>query len=41
MPFTAGSFTSSSTMSMSGPSAVMGTLMSFTPKDCVTIKCRS
>ena len=41
MPFTAGSLISSSTLSMSGPSAVMGTAIISTPKLSVTLKCRS
>ena len=41
IPFTAGSRISSSTMSMSGPSAVMGMLIISTPKLSVTLKCLS
>ena len=41
IPFTSGSRISSSTASMSGPAAVMGTLIISTPKLSVTLKCRS
>ena len=41
MPFTAESFTASSTASISGPSSVMGIVMSSKPKDSVTLKWRS
>ena len=41
MPFTAGSFTSSSTWSISGPSGVMSTFTIRMPKCWVMAKCRS
>ena len=41
IPFTAGSFITSSTMSMSGPSSFMGTVISSMPKAWVTLKWRS
>ena len=41
MPLTAGSFTSSSTMSISGPVGVMGIVIISKPNDCVILKWRS